>query len=80
MTETYYIAVAISIIGGGSLFGVFYTKKPGFGVQTLRAVGLVLIATLASLLAVCSTEYVTSAIGILGAIAGYLFGINDDHT
>ena len=41
--------------------------------QNLRALGVVLIAVLVSLLAVVSNSY-DSTFGILGAIAGYLFG------
>lgn len=67
----------ISGIGALTLVGVFLRMKNGFGPFNLRAVGLVLIATFASLLALHDSGGITSAIGILGAIAGYLFGIKD---
>ena len=44
---------------------------------TLRAVGIVLIATFAALLALKDANSLTAAMGILGGIAGYLFGIKD---
>jgi len=67
----------ISILGAGALIGVFVRMNPGFGPFNLRAVGLVLIATFSSLLALRDGSSITAAMGILGAIAGYLFGIKD---
>lgn len=49
----------------------------GFGPFNLRAVGIVLIATFASLLALKDGGSLTAGMGLLGAIAGYLFGIKD---
>lgn len=57
--------------------GVFWRMQGGFGPFNLRAVGIVLVATLAALLALKDTSSLTAAMGILGAIAGYLFGIKD---
>jgi hypothetical protein len=51
--------------------------KPGFGPFNLRVVGIILVGTFAALLAVQGGESITAAMGILGAIAGYLFGIKD---
>jgi hypothetical protein len=48
--------------------------KPGVGAFTLKIYGIKLIGTLAALLAVLSQEGITAAIGVLGAIIGYLFG------
>jgi hypothetical protein len=67
----------VSGIGALTLIGVFLRMKNGFGPFNLRAVGLVLVATFASLLGLQDSGGITSAIGILGAIAGYLFGIKD---
>ena len=67
----------IAIIGTGTLVGVFWRMKGGFGPLNLRAVGLVLIAVIAALLAVAKTDNLNAAMGILAAIAGYLFGAND---
>jgi len=41
----------IAALGLVALIGVFVRMKPGFGPFNLRAIGIVLIATLASLLA-----------------------------
>ena len=68
----------VSALGGLTLLGVFVRMKPGFGPYNLRAVGIVLVATLATLLALCSESGLTAAMGILGAIAGYLFSITKD--
>lgn len=57
------------------LVGVFWRMKGGFGPYNLRIVGIVLVATLAALLAARDKDSITAAMGILGAIAGYLFGI-----
>ena len=67
----------ISILGGIALLGTFWRMHGGFGPFNLRAVGIVFIATIASLLALQDSAALTAAMGILGAIAGYLFGIRD---
>ncbi len=67
----------VAVLGAGTLIGIFSRMKSGFGPFNLRVVGIVLIATLASLLALKDGGSVTAAMGILGAIAGYLFGIKD---
>jgi len=67
----------IAGIGAVALIGVFFRMTKGFGPFNLRAVGIVLIATFAALLALRDAGSLTAAMGILGAIAGYLFGIKD---
>lgn len=66
----------IAVIGVGTLFGAFWKMKGGFGPMNLRAVGIVLIGVLATLLAIAKADNLNAAMGILGAIAGYLFGAN----
>ncbi|MCG8458985.1 MAG: hypothetical protein MI919_22135 [Holophagales bacterium] len=63
--------------GFTALLGVLYRMKSGFGPQNIRAIGIVLVATFAALLAQSDTGGLTAAMGILGAIAGYIFGIQD---
>jgi hypothetical protein len=46
--------------------------------MNLRAIGIVLIAIFSSLLALASISDFSVALGILGAIAGYLFGTTTD--
>ena len=67
----------IAALGGIALIGVFYRMQSGFGPFNLRAVGIVFVGTLAALLALKDGASLTAAMGILGAIAGYLFGIKD---
>ncbi len=67
----------IAGIGAIALIGVLWRMTKGFGPFNLRAVGIVLIATFAALLAFRDGGSLTAAMGILGAIAGYLFGIKD---
>ena len=67
----------IAGIGAVTLIGVFVRMTKGFGPFNLRAVGIVLIATFSALLATRDGGSLTAAMGILGAIAGYLFGIKD---
>ncbi len=67
----------ISGFGLVALLGVFWRMKGGFGPFNLRAMGVVMVATFATLLALGDTNSLAAAMGILGAIAGYLFGIRD---
>ena len=57
-----------------ALVFTFYRMKGGFGPQNLRAVGIVFIVTLVAILSLARSEDLTTAMGILGAVAGYLFG------
>lgn len=72
------ILVIIALLGGGTLMGVFKKMQRGFGPFNLRVVGIVLVATLTSLLSVLYQDSVNAAMGILGAIAGYLFGLKGE--
>jgi hypothetical protein len=67
----------IAVFGALTLGGVFWKMTEGFGPFNLRVVGIVLIATLSSLLALHDAGSLTAAMGILGAIGGYLFGLKD---
>jgi hypothetical protein len=67
----------IAGIGVLALAGVFCKMQKGFGPNNLRAVGIVLIAIFASLLALRDGGALTAAMGILGGIGGYLFGTKD---
>jgi hypothetical protein len=67
----------ISALGLVTLGGVFWRMQGGFGPFNLRAVGIVFVGTVTALLAVHDSGGLTAGMGILGAIAGYLFGIKD---
>ena len=67
----------IAGFGTVALLGSFWRMKSGFGPFNLRVVGIILVGTFATLLALQGGETITAAMGILGAIVGYLFGIKD---
>ncbi len=69
--------VFITVIGVITLVGIFIRMKDGFGPFNLKVVGIVLVAILSSLLALKDSGSLTAAMGILGAIVGYLFGSRD---
>ncbi|HKB65656.1 MAG TPA: hypothetical protein VKC61_07340 [Pyrinomonadaceae bacterium] len=77
MDHLVWIIAAIGIV---SLIGGFIRMKPGFGPFNLRALGIVLIAALASLLSLKDGASLTACFGIFGAIVGYLFGLKDSTT
>ncbi|MCX6952833.1 MAG: hypothetical protein NTV51_11805 [Verrucomicrobia bacterium] len=54
--------------------------KDGFGPFNIRAVSIVLVATFATLLGLKDSSAMMAAMGILGGIAGYVFGIRDPKT
>jgi len=64
-------------LGALALIGAFFKMTKGFGPFNLRIIGIVLIATFASLLGLRDGGSLTASMGILGAIAGYLFGLKD---
>lgn len=71
----------ISAFGLLALVGAFVlmsrSEKKGFGPNNLRVIGIILVATFATVLALHDSNSITAAMGILGAIAGYLFGAKD---
>jgi hypothetical protein len=68
----------VAVIGTGTLAGAFWRMKGGFGAFNLRVIAIILIATLVSILAIVNTQSLNAALGILGAIAGYIFGLRGD--
>ena len=77
LTMRWYVVSIIAIAGTVTLGAVFVKMKRGIRQQNLRAVGVVLVAVLVSLLAVVSNNY-EPAYTVLGAVAGYLFGKDTD--
>src|SRR5712671_4353671 len=69
-----YVIWIVAVLGAGTLVGVFWKMKGGFGPINLRVVGIVLIALLVCFLSLAKANDITAAMGILGTIAGYLFG------
>ena len=80
--EKFHIIVAlISIISIGSLFILFKKMKVGFGNYNIKVYGITLVAILVTILAISpiETTNLSPAYGILGAIAGYLFGLKKEE-
>jgi len=75
--EIFYSIVGISIL---VLLIVYCKMKPGFGKYNLKVLGLILITIFSSLLAFKGNESLQAAFGILGVIAGYLFGSSGEDT
>lgn len=69
--------IAVLLIGGGTLFGVFKKMKGGFGPQNLSVTIIILVAIFVMIAGLVKTEYFNNAIGILGAIVGYIFGFSN---
>jgi hypothetical protein len=73
-SRLWIVTLLVAAVGGGTMIGAFRHMQGGFGPFNLRTVGIVLVATLAAVLGTLDTDTRTAAIGILGAVAGYLFG------
>jgi len=59
---------------------IFKSKmKDGLGPFNLRSIGITLIASLTAMLSIAEIDEskLSATYGILGAIAGYLFGLNN---
>jgi hypothetical protein len=78
--ERIYFVLIVAGLGIVAMVGFFFTKKPGFGPFSLKTVGLILVATLACVVAMAPIEghEQAGALGILGTIAGFLFGQKND--
>lgn len=73
LSMRWFVLAIIAIAGTVALGGVFIKMKRGIRQQNLRAVGILLVLLLASMLAVVSNNY-EPVYGLLGGVAGYLFG------
>ncbi|CAG0995391.1 hypothetical protein FLAV_02553 [Flavobacteriales bacterium] len=69
--------ISVILVGSGCLFGIFKQMKDGFGEFNTKVYGITIIAILISVLALSDIDSskLSPAYGILGAIAGYLFGL-----
>ena len=72
--------IAIVLVAMTILIILYLKMKDGFGPFNLKAVGITLIATFVSILSLSNIEpdKLLGAYGILGGIAGYLFGVKDN--
>ena len=75
-----YAMIAIVLVAMTILIILYRKMKDGFGPFNLKAVGITLIATFVSILSLSNIESdkLLGAYGILGGIAGYLFGVKDN--
>jgi hypothetical protein len=69
-----YMAGLVAIVGLVVIGGTFAKMNRGIRQQNLKAIGITLIAVLVVILALRHEGMVEAAIGLLSAIAGYLFG------
>lgn len=71
------VLIAVVLFGGATSAVSFWKMRGGFGPYNLRAAILPLVATLTVLLAISGHASDDAAIGLLGAIVGYLFGLKE---
>lgn len=79
--EKFYIIVGlVAIIGIGALIVINNKMKEGFGNYNLKVYGITLVSIFVVILAISPIEStnLSPAYGILGAIAGYLFGLKKE--
>jgi len=76
-TMNFNRSLAVLAVLGFGIFAmnkVFSHMKDGFGIFNVRITGIIIVATFVSILAAMNPTGESAAIGILGAIVGYLFG------
>lgn len=69
-----YMPALVTIVGLAVIGGTFAKMNRGIRQQNLKAIGITLIAVLVVILALENDGLAEAAIGLLSAIAGYLFG------
>jgi len=74
-----FAIVGVLIIGLTAVIFALNLMRGGFNSDNTRILGIVLIASFTTVLAILHKDSIASAFGILGAIAGYLFGIKLDN-
>ena len=70
----WYVISLAAVVGLVVIGGTFAKMNRGIRQQNLKAIGITLIAVLVVILALVNEHAVEAAIGLLSAIAGYLFG------
>lgn len=80
MMKFYIIVSIVAVMGVGALIVLNNKMKEGFGNFNLKVYGITLISILTVILAISSIESanLSPAYGILGVIAGYLFGLKKE--
>jgi hypothetical protein len=70
-----FTLTAVVVIFGGSIFGIFWTKMPGFGRYTTSVLVLALVLFVASLAFVLGKVEWQPLSNLLFAIAGFAGGL-----
>jgi hypothetical protein len=80
MEKFYIISIFLGLIIVGAFLVLSFKMKNGIGKYNLKVYGITIIALLVTLLAISpiETTNISPAYGILGAIAGYLFGLKEE--
>ena len=81
MDKTEIALYIISILTAIALIGSFLKMKAGFGPFNLKIYGLTLVIGFSAILVLTElpSDKLTPCIGILSAVAGYLFGLKKDE-
>ncbi|MDI9366467.1 MAG: hypothetical protein QM541_16040 [Flavobacterium sp.] len=74
------IIIIFSLFSLGNLFFLYKKMNNGFGPVNLKVYGLTILIAITALLALSDVEAqkLVATYSILGAIAGYLFGLKND--
>ena len=72
-----FLVNVVVLFGAGVSAAAFRKMEHGFGPYNLRAAMLPLVTTLAVLLGLTGTASKEAVMGLLGAIVGYLFGLQE---
>lgn len=69
--------LSVGLLTGIALIGSFKKMKDGFGPFNLKVYGLTLVLGITGILALSDIEAgkLTAVFSIIGAVAGYLFGL-----
>ncbi len=80
MENTTTALISISVLTLLALLCVFRNMKSGFGPFNLKVYGITLVMGMAAILALTdlSSDKTAPIFGLLGAIAGYLFGLKKE--
>jgi len=80
MEKFYIISGFLAVITIGAFIVLAIKMNIGIGKYNLKIYGITLIALLVTMLAISpiETTNLSPAYGILGAIAGYLFGLKEE--
>lgn len=75
MATEHWLLVAITLLGGGALFGIFKTKTKGFGRHTTSLVLLTLVLLISALFLAAERIDASLFANIAFAIAGFAGGL-----